>query len=45
LDDLNNRVGLVKSIVGQEVPLTAGPCLEEQMTSNNEKINDMGMNN
>ncbi len=37
--------GLVNSIMGQEGPLMADPCLEEQMTSNNEKINDVCMNN
>jgi hypothetical protein len=31
-DDLNNRMGLVKSIVCQEGHLTANPCSEEQMT-------------
>ncbi len=44
-DDLNNRMGLVNSILGQEGPHMAGPCSEEQMMSNNEKINDIGMNN
>ena len=34
-DDLNNWMGLVESIVGQEGPLMADPCSEEQMTSNN----------
>jgi hypothetical protein len=34
----------VKSIVEQEGPLMADPCSEEQMTSNNEKINDVVMN-
>jgi hypothetical protein len=43
-DDLNNWMGLVESIVGQESPLMADPCSEEQMMSNNEKINDVGMN-
>jgi hypothetical protein len=43
-DDLNNRMGLVDSIVNQEGPLMADPCSEEQMTSNNEKIDDVGMN-
>jgi hypothetical protein len=38
-------MGLVESIVGQEGPLMADPCLEEQITSNNEKINDVGKNN
>ena len=42
-DDLNNQMGLVESIVGQEGPLMADPCSEEQMMSNNEKINDIGM--
>ncbi len=42
-DDLSNRMGLVESSVGQEGPLMADPCLEEQMMSNNEKINDVGM--
>jgi hypothetical protein len=43
-DDLINRMGLVESIVGQEGPLMADPCSEEQMMSNHEKINDVGMN-
>jgi hypothetical protein len=44
-DDLNNRMGLIKSIVSQEGPLMADPCSVEQMTSNNEKIiNNIGMN-
>jgi hypothetical protein len=43
-DDLNNWMDLVKSIVGQEGPLMADPCLEEQMTLSNEKINDIGRN-
>ncbi len=30
--------------MGQEGPLMADPCAEEQMTSNNEKINDVGKN-
>jgi hypothetical protein len=34
-DDLDSRMGLVESIVGQEGPLMADPCSEEQMTSNN----------
>jgi hypothetical protein len=38
-------MGLVDSIVGQEGPLKADPCSEEQMTSNNEKIDVVGMNN
>jgi hypothetical protein len=38
-------MGLVKSIVGQEGSLMADPCSEEQMTSNNKKINDVGKNN
>jgi hypothetical protein len=38
-------MGLVKSIVGQDGPLMADPCSEEQMMSNNEKIiNNVGMN-
>jgi hypothetical protein len=36
-------MGLVESIMGQEGPLTADPCSEEQMTSNNEKIEGVGM--
>jgi hypothetical protein len=43
-DDLNNWMGLVDSIVGQEGPFMADPCSEEQMMSNYEKINDVGMN-
>ncbi len=42
-DDLINWMGLVDSIVGQEGPLMAYLCLEEQMTSNNEKIDEIGM--
>jgi hypothetical protein len=42
-DNLNNWMGLVKNIVGQEGPLMADPFSEEQMMSNNEKINDIGM--
>ncbi len=38
-------MGLIESIVGQEGPLMADPCLEEQMTLNNKKINDVGKNN
>jgi hypothetical protein len=38
-------MGLVISIMGQEGPLIADPCSEEQMTSNNEKIYDVGMSN
>jgi hypothetical protein len=37
-------MGLVESIVGQEGPLMADPCAEEQMMLNNEKINDVGKN-
>jgi hypothetical protein len=44
LDDLDSRMGQVKSIVGQEGPLMADPRSEEQMTSNNKKINDIGKN-
>jgi hypothetical protein len=43
-DDLINRMGLVDNIVGQEGPLMADPCSEEQMTSNNKKIDDICMN-
>ncbi len=42
-DDLSKLMGLVKSSVGQEGPLMADPCSEEQMMSNNEKIGDKGM--
>jgi hypothetical protein len=38
-------MGLVESIMGQEGPLMADPCTEEQMTSNNENMNDVGQNN
>jgi hypothetical protein len=38
-------MGQVDSIVNQEGPLMADPCSDEQMTSNNEKIDDVGMNN
>jgi hypothetical protein len=44
-DDLNYWMGLVNSIVGQEGPLMADLCSEEQMMSNNEKNDDVGMNN
>jgi hypothetical protein len=44
-DDLNNQMGLADSIVGQEGPLMADPCSEEQVKSNNRKIDDIGMNN
>jgi hypothetical protein len=37
-------MGLVESIMGQEGPLMADPCAEEQMTSNNKKSNDVGKN-
>jgi hypothetical protein len=43
-DDLDSRMGLVESIMGQEGPLMADPCAEGQMTSNNKKINDIGKN-
>ncbi len=43
-DDLDCRMGLVEGIMGQEGSLMADPCAEEQMTSNNEKINDVGKN-
>ncbi len=43
-DDLDIWMGLVESIMGQEGPLMADPCAEEQMTANNEKINDVGKN-
>ena len=42
-DDLNNWMGLVESRVSQEGPLMADLCSEEQMTSNDEKIDDVGM--
>jgi hypothetical protein len=44
-DDLDSRMGLVESIMGKEGLLMADPCTEEQMTSNNKKINDIGKNN
>jgi hypothetical protein len=43
-DDLDSRMGLVESIVGQEGPHMADSCAEEQMTLNNKKINDVGKN-
>jgi hypothetical protein len=43
LDDLSNQMGFVKSSVGQVGPLMADLCSEEQMTSNDEKIDDVGM--
>ncbi len=42
-DDLNNRMGLVDSIINQEGLLVADPCSKEQMVSNNEKNDDVGM--
>jgi hypothetical protein len=42
-DDLSNPMGLVKSSVGQEGQLLADPCSEEQMVSNDEKIDDGDM--
>ncbi len=44
-DDLNNWMGLVESRVSQEGPLMADLCSKEQMTSNDEKIDDVGMSN
>ncbi len=44
LDDLDSRMGLVESIMGQEGPLMADPCAEEQMTSNSKNMNDAGQN-
>jgi hypothetical protein len=44
-DDLDSWMGLVESIMGQEDPLMADPCSEEQMILNNEKINDVSKNN
>jgi hypothetical protein len=41
-DDLNSWMGLVESNMDQEGPLIADPYAEEQMTSNNKKINDLG---
>jgi hypothetical protein len=38
-------MGLVENIMGQEGPLMADPCAEEQMMSNNAKINDFGKKN
>jgi hypothetical protein len=45
-DDLDSRMGLVESIMGQEGPLMADPCAEEQeqMTFNKENMNDVGQN-
>jgi hypothetical protein len=45
LDDLVSGMGLVESIMSQEGPLIADPSAEEQMTSNNREINDVGKNN
>jgi hypothetical protein len=36
-------MGLVESSMGQEGPLMADPCSEEQMTSNSDKNDDIGM--
>ncbi len=44
-DDLDSWMGLVESIMGREDPLMADPCTEEQMTSNNEKIDCISKNN
>ncbi len=44
-NDLNNWMGLVDSIVGQEGSLMANLCSEEQMTSINKKIDDVSINN
>jgi hypothetical protein len=44
-DYLDSWMGLVKSIMGHKGPLMANPCVKEQMTSNSEKINDVGKNN
>ena len=38
-------MGLVESIAGQEGPLMADPCIEEQMTSNNKNMNFVSQNN
>ncbi len=43
-DDLDIGMGLVESIMGQEGPLMADPCTEEQMPSNSKKMNDVGKN-
>ncbi len=43
-DDLDSRMGLVEGIMGQEGPLMADSCAEEQMMLSNEKINDVGKN-
>jgi hypothetical protein len=43
-DDLDSWMGLVESIVGQEGPLMADLCTEEQMMSNNKKSNSIGKN-
>ncbi len=42
-DDLDSRLGLVESIMGQEGPLMADPS-EEQMALNNKNTNDVGQN-
>ncbi len=42
-DDLSNWMGLIKNSMGQEGPLMADQCSEEQVTSNNEKIKYVGM--
>jgi hypothetical protein len=44
-NDLNNRMGMVESIVGQEGPHMVDPCSEEQMMSSNKKSNDVDLNN
>jgi hypothetical protein len=42
--DLDSQMGFVENIMGQEGPLMANPCSEEQMNLNNVKINDVGIN-
>jgi hypothetical protein len=43
-DDLDSQMGFVENIMGKEGPLMADPCAKEQMMLNDEKINDVGMN-
>jgi hypothetical protein len=45
LNDLDSWMGLVESIMDQEGPLMADLYADEQMTLNNNNINDIGQNN
>ncbi len=41
----SHSFGRSYSIMNKEGPPMADPCSEKQMTSNNKKIDDIGMNN